>query len=479
MQNILKAMVHPFRTPQQCYLFDGNRNSIVKVSNSIYYFFKGKNEAVLTEADKQRLLKLHSDGYLCQSPVQRIEHHYTTILSEILERRVEGITLQVTQQCNLRCKYCVYSGNYQSREHSGKQMSFEMAKKGIDFVLERSADLSRIPIGFYGGEPLLAFGLMKKIVRYAKERAAGKALSFNVTTNGTLFTDENIEFLLENDFSVMISLDGSKDIHDRNRVFAATGKGTFDAIMEGLQKIKRESPELYSRIIFNAVIDPTQGNSCSNNFFVTSAELEGAQVTASLLSVQYKKDEIIVPESFFIDEETSKFLLLLYKLGKNDGEKISTILLEKFEQIQTRMYSLRQHYQSLPSISHPGGPCVPGATKLFLNVDGELYPCERVSETSKNTCIGHIDSGFDIQQVSKLLNIGLLTQSACRQCWAFVHCHQCVAIADDIDSLSSKKRLEECRNVKHLTDEMLRDYCTLLEYGYVFENETPSLQAWG
>ncbi|MEZ6852320.1 Cys-rich peptide radical SAM maturase CcpM [Halodesulfovibrio aestuarii] len=479
MQNLSKALVHPFRTPRNYYLFDGNKNAVLKVPKSIHALFEKKTKIQLSNEDTLFLKKLYGEGYLHPSPVCQIEHQYEQILNEILCRRVEGITLQVTQQCNLRCKYCIYSGSYKSREHSGKKMSFEMAKKGVDFVLQRSVDIPTVAINFYGGEPLLAFDLMKKVVEYAKKRAEGKKIVFNVTTNGTLFTDENIRFLSENAFSVMISLDGSKEVHDKNRVFAASGKGTFDAIMHNLQHIKTYFPEFYTRIIFNAVIDPTLGKACTNNFFITSKELEGAQVTASLVSVQYKKDEIAIPDSFFIDEEIGKFKLLLHKLQRVDGKYISAIMAEKFQQIQTRMYLIRQHYLSLPAKCHPGGPCVPGATRLFLNVDGEFYPCERVSETSKNTCIGHINTGFDMPQVSKILNIARLTENACKKCWAFIHCYQCVAVADDIDSLSKQKRLEECSSVKYLTHEILRDYCTLLEHGYVFENEKTTLQAWG
>lgn len=59
---------------------------------------------------------------------------------------------------------------------------------------------------------------------------------------------------------------------------------------------------------------------------------------------------------------------------------------------------------------HHSGPCVPGIQRLFVDVEGNLYPCERVSEASKAVRMGHIDTGFDIDKARALLNIGKLTE---------------------------------------------------------------------
>ena len=69
---------------------------------------------------------------------------------------------------------------------------------------------------------------------------------------------------------------------------------------------------------------------------------------------------------------------------------------------------------------HHSGPCVPGIQRLFVDVEGNLYPCERVSEASKAVRMGHIDTGFDIDKARALLNIGKLTEKECKQCFVLL-----------------------------------------------------------
>ena len=83
-----------------------------------------------------------------------------------------------------------------------------MAKKGIEYLIAHSRDSGRIGISFYGGEPLLAFDLIQDCVEYSKREAEGRRVDFHFTTNGTLLTEEKLPFLVENQFSILISLDG-------------------------------------------------------------------------------------------------------------------------------------------------------------------------------------------------------------------------------------------------------------------------------
>ena len=74
-----------------------------------------------------------------------------------------------------------------------------------------------------------------------------------MTTNGTLMTEEVIEFLVKHEFNLMISLDGDKKSHDINRRFKS-GKGSFDVILKNLSRLKAYNEEYYSRVMFNCVI---------------------------------------------------------------------------------------------------------------------------------------------------------------------------------------------------------------------------------
>ncbi|WP_291447670.1 Cys-rich peptide radical SAM maturase CcpM [Desulfovibrio sp.] len=465
-----EAFVYPFATNLGHYLYDVNTNAILKTTSNIYNFYKINDEKILQGKDINILEKMTSEGFLKPNKIQNIEHPVTSILSSYMNRKVQTITLQLTQQCNLRCKYCAYSGNYNTRVHGTKKMSLELAKNAIDFLVKHSLDLDEINIGFYGGEPLLCFNEIKQLVLYAQNRAEGKNISYNITTNGTLFNDENIKFMQENSFMVTISLDGPEEIHDRNRVFASNGKGTYSTIISNIKYIKENYPNFYSQLTFNAVIDPTTDRVCSSNFFINCKEIEGAPLSASIISPIGLKNKIKINEQFFINEDVEDFKLMLNKIGRLSSEKVSKISEARFNQMLATINLMRLRSRDLPEVIHPSGPCIPGARKLMIDVEGSFYPCESVPEVSALR-IGNISEGFDLQAISALLNVGKLTEERCKNCWGIRLCTQCCLPAANENGLSKELRLFECNNVLRSHEQSFKDFCTLKEYGYAFSTE--------
>ena len=104
---------------------------------------------------------------------------------------VKALCIHVAHDCNLRCKYCFAdTGEF----HGGRSlMSAEVGKKAIDFVINNSGNRKNIEIDYFGGEPLMNFGVVKEITEYAKEEAKkhGKNFRFTVTTNGFLACSAN------------------------------------------------------------------------------------------------------------------------------------------------------------------------------------------------------------------------------------------------------------------------------------------------
>ena len=92
---------------------------------------------------------------------------------------------------------------------------------------EHSVEKERVIIGFYGGEPLLEFELIKKCVKYARKELKGKQINFALTTNATLLNDEIINYFIEHSFIVTVSIDGPKEMHDDERRFAKNNKGSL------------------------------------------------------------------------------------------------------------------------------------------------------------------------------------------------------------------------------------------------------------
>lgn len=461
-----KPFVQLFKTPRSQYVFDVNKNEMLPVSAESFDFLQQcmAGQADIEAAGIEEIQELIREGYLrTESVVQEIRHSYTPYLKYLLDRKLGKITLQVTQGCNLRCKYCIYSENINvhQRSHSNKKMTWMTAKAGIDFLWEHSVDSSRVNIGFYGGEPLLEFPLIRRAVLYAKDIFDGKELSFTITTNGTLLTDEIINFFAKEDVYLVVSLDGPKVIHDRSRVFA-DGRGSFDVVMKNLYRIKTLFPAYAAKISFSMVMDPENDFDCINEITIASTDMNKHTFLASIVDKSYDEEIATYSEEYSWKYRYQQFLALLSIWGRFPPENVSAI---SRGSIGTLLGDARQIQMTGPlrHIDVPSGPCIPGQMRLFLNADGYFFPCERVSESSSATCIGSLNSGFNYYNAEKLLNVGAITSDVCKRCWSFRHCTACAQKADNGgESLSAKYKLTHCDRIRAGTRAKLEQLILLM-----------------
>lgn len=143
------------------------------------------------------------------------------------------------------------------------------------------------------------------------------------------------------------------------------------------------------------------------------------------------------------------------------------------EEFDNEMREIKQHeekmQEEISKVNHHSGPCIPGAKKIFVTAEGNIYPCERVSEISEVSKIGDIKKGIDKNKVLNLLNIERYSQDRCKDCWAYQHCTICIACADDTKNISNKEIEKHCWKVRGGFEEAMKNYCTLKEFGYKFE----------
>lgn len=155
--------------------------------------------------------------------------------------------------------------------------------------------------------------------------------------------------------------------------------------------------------------------------------------------------------------------------GVYDKEHVSRMsyvtLSDNIRRLQLRMKPARL----LPDAVAPGGPCIAGERRLFVSVDGNLYPCERVSETSQIMNIGNLWDGFDLQKVDKILNVAKTTSEDCKNCWAFRHCMLCCRNSDNCGELSAELRRSQCSGVHVQVEDAFRDYLWMREFGVSYD----------
>lgn len=434
-----------YTTPFGHYFYETNRNEILRISPALYnYLYALQHNLTSSSVDKPTLDEyegLVNAGYLSGSRISLVRHSMTDQVEELLSRKIDKLTLQVTQNCNLRCSYCIYSydSNHDQRSHSQKSMTLQTAKKAVDFYYDHSVDSSNAAISFYGGEPLLQFPLIKEIVAYAEALFSGKNIVFSITTNATLLTEEIARFLCEHNFHILLSIDGPKAIHDKNRK-TVDGHGSFEKVIQGLKIIRNTYPEsMLSDIMVSMVISPQESYRSYKELF-QSELLQGLNLTYSFVE---EDSEFLYPsvKDYFDDYYYDLFFEYFYWFRNETGFHVNTIT---ETDISHSKYTLDKFKTSiLGTVGAPNGPCIPGKMRLFVNCLEELYPCERVNE-DKCMKIGSLDNGFDIDNIKRILNISSLTPDKCVNCWAFSKCNICAKRAEERGTFSVEKRNRAC-----------------------------------
>ena len=209
------------------YLYSVYKNQIINIDQKLYdliteYLNNSKTFASCSFfKDKKLDYTLKRFNYLKKNGFFKIDNPYTVngrIFAEDIEialSNLKVITFELTQKCNLKCTYCVYRDMYDSSApNEGVDLSFDIAKAVIDFFYKQfnsnaAASINRsVSIGFYGGEPLLRFDLLKQILCYSKAlNTLNFSFHYNITTNGLLL-DKYMDFLVENNVTMLVSLDG-------------------------------------------------------------------------------------------------------------------------------------------------------------------------------------------------------------------------------------------------------------------------------
>lgn len=453
-------MIKLIKTVRGKYIYDSNLNKVYKTGQAEWEILQKYDEGYISESENHTVKYLLDRGIGISNRVKKIQNPMADMIEDILENDLQLLILQVTQNCNLRCEYCVYSEDYVGRKHNCAKMEFEIARDAIIFFMKRSRGDTVVTINFYGGEPLLNFSVIQECVKYVEDNYGARKVFYGITTNGTILDEEIMSFLEKKRFRVVISLDGNEEENDKNRKYI-NGDGTFRTIYSKLEKIRECFPELWENISFNRVKTPNHNLRACDNFFKENELFEGRKVRGDYITDNNLKKEILFADSEIEYEAVEKSKALLSVYGKADKIKLDDYCVLYRDDIKRMLYNLRKG-RHLREISHPGGVCMPGKERLFVNVKGELFPCERCNELSHVMCIGTTETGFNYKNIRAQMNAGREMEE-CLNCWAFQLCNICQAQSDDGQNISPQERLKKCDRVKMIMEQKLRDCCLYAE----------------
>jgi uncharacterized protein len=478
-------MLHEFRTRENDYLYCGRSNQILRINPVMLDIIPLYGRCSLADV-QQRLGGAFAPEDIAHSYsiIDRLAQergffqpgglrHRTFPVSEDrirteLDQNIQQICLEVTEGCNLRCHYCAYSGGYEHhRQHGARSMSPSVAQAAIDFFFKKNQECQEhFTLSFYGGEPLTQLSLIRSCIQYAHSLPwrCPKALSFSLTTNGTLLTQDTIRFLVDNQVHVLVSLDGPAQDHDAHRVFA-NGGGTFSKVMENLQRFNEIAPG-YPSLSINCVITPTSDVLRLNDFFVQHQDkfrrMTVGDVTPGHQTFfrEYPGDPDRQREQF--GTLYQQYVEAHLQPGLPVPERPDMFLIRPLHEREFLMLHRRSILAQAPTEFDVHSACFPGKRKVFVDVEGKLHICERITHTCS---IGDVWTGYSPQAIKQLLDefVALLNREECLNCWAFRFCPACFESMADNGHLSLERTQAFCTGVRRSLSQTLRTYCAIIE----------------
>lgn len=405
------------------------------------------------------------EDYLLTAPIpsQDMMDEIKSILSkEISETELYPLVMEILDENADKLLYWAAAKTIHHNCYA--VMSYDKAVQIINFFMEHSRN--KVIIGFYGGEPLLAFDLIKKIVQYIHSTFPERKVEYSITTNGTLLNNEIIEFFIREKFQMTLSIDGPKEIHDKNRHFQS-GRGSFDVIVQKLTKLEQTFPKFFENVTTNTVINPEYNVNNYIDFFNDNVSLKNMHHRLSGLSDAGIDDIYVYNEDLKIAMAKEEIYAMANMLGwfAKDFE-----LKEYFPPYMSDLiqkHAILESGEFISKSGHPGGPCIPGVKRCLVNIDGDIFPCEKAIE-NQEMVIGNTEQGFYLEKVKQFMNIGTLTENECKNCWAFLLCSSCGVSCTGSDGFCAKKRLKKCGGIQQYVIKILRSIKILEENGYDF-----------
>ena len=413
-------MVHQYKNNGYNIVLDVNSGSI-HVVDEVVYDVIGMYEDKQPKEITARMLDKYKDENLTEKDIQEIfedieqlKENGTLFSEDIYENGVidfkkrqtvvKALCLHIAHDCNLACRYCFAGeGEYQGDR---SLMSYEVGKKALDFLVANSGSRRNLEVDFFGGEPLMNFDVVKKLVAYGRslEKENDKHFRFTLTTNGVLLNDEIIDFANKEMDNIVLSIDGRKSVHDYMRP-SKNGKGSYDLILPKFKKVaeSRKQQKYYVR-----------GTFTHHNLDFVEDVLHLADEGFEQISVEPVVAE--PTEDYAIKEEDLPVIMEGY-------DRLAKEMLKRKK--EGRGFNFF-HYM----IDLSGGPCVykrlsgcgSGTEYLAVTPWGDLYPCHQFVG-KEEFCLGNVDDGIvntEVRDTFKLCNV--YAKEECKKCFAKFYC---------------------------------------------------------
>lgn len=323
------------------------------------------------------------------------------------------ITFIVTKDCQLACKYCYLVG-----KNSKERMPWEIAKKAIDYVLENDNYFNEKSViwDFIGGEPFLEIDLIDKICDYIKTEMFRRnhkwfnSYRFNFSTNGINYNSDKVQHFIKKNLehlSITITIDGTKQLHDTNRVYKGSEKGSYSDVVRNIP------------------------------LYLSQFPVATTKVTITSSNIAYIKESVLHLFSIGIHEVN---INCVFENVWEDGDDIrleQQLIGLADEIIDKELYANNSCSFFWEQLGKPMDRetdntnwCGAG-NMLAVDAKGDFYPCTRFAQFSLRSklpiIVGNVHDGLDLNKLRPLLTLDRCTQSRkeCIDCEVASGCAWC------------------------------------------------------
>jgi uncharacterized protein len=374
-------------------------------------------------------------------------------IAEKPKRRIplQTLVLNVTSKCNLSCGYCYEYGEDRIVEQTTKPrfMNEEIARQSVDFMFAESDDSPTVNLTFFGGETLMNFKVLKSALAYAKERASalGKEVNSSLTTNATLLREEVIDWIVENDVGVTVSIDGAREQQDKHRTFS-NGMGSYDIIVPHIKQLLAR----HRRRPVGARVTLTGQNLDVVSIYKHLFEEIGFwEVGFAPVTTSWQREYSIQDDGF--QTLLSGFQTLAADFlqsalaGRRHGFSNVRDTLEELHKGMSKAY-----------------PCGAGLGLMGVATDGDVALCHRFAGSNSHK-LGTVFDGVDhSRQDDFLTKHHIANKTDCSTCWARPLCAGgCYHEAHTRYGSTVEPNLHYCDWIRSWTNTCLEVYGTLAE----------------
>jgi uncharacterized protein len=225
--------------------YNARTNSLALIEKENFNKYKNFIDNSVPIDDEKLIEDLKKGQFLIEDDIDELDLLKYNMFNSRFDTRHLGMTIAPTMNCNFDCVYC-----YEKNERQSQSMSLEVQDRIVEFARQQTKYVEGIDIAWYGGEPLLAFDVVKNISGRIMEICKEKGVRYSsfIVTNGYGLNKEISEEIKKMDMKfVQITLDGPEDIHDRRRPLRG-GQGTFHKILENIAELIDVLPDISLRV---------------------------------------------------------------------------------------------------------------------------------------------------------------------------------------------------------------------------------------